>query len=208
MLLNSDLSNRIQYVKLCDHKSKLYVIDIGIPQGSILGPLQFMIYINDLPNASNFFVKRFADDTFQGLSGTNMNELNRRANAKLKNIYKWLGANRLSLNIAKSKFMIIRNRRISDRNFKLKINRTALEKCSSYKYLGLFFDKNLDSKTHVNYICKKLSKKCGIISKSRHCIDIDTLKTVYYSLGYSYLRYGNVVWGNADVSVLELLKTL
>ena len=118
------------------------------------------------------------------------------------------GSDRLTLNIAQFKFMIITNRRISDRNFKLKINKTALEKCSSYKYLGLFFDKKLDWKTHVNYICKKLSKTCGIISKLRHCIDIDTLKTVYYSLGYSYLCYGNVVWGNADVSVLEPLKTL
>ena len=104
--------------------------------------------------------------------------------------------------------MIITNKRVSHKNFQLKINKTALEKCSSYKYLGLFFDKDLDWKTHVDYICKKLAKTCGIISKVRHCVDINTLKTIYYSLGYSYLRYGNIVWGNAANSVLEPLTTL
>ena len=207
-LFRSYLSNRKQYVKLCDNKSKLNTVDIGIPQGSILGPLLFLIYINDLPNASNFFVKLFADDTFLSLSGPNLKQLNTRTNIELQNIYRWLRANKLTLNIAKSKFMIITNKRDSKRNFKLKINRTPLESCSSYKYLGIYFDKDLDWKTHVNYVCTKLSKSCGIISKLRHCVDINTLKTVYYSLGYSYLRYGNIVWGNAAQSVLEPLVTL
>ena len=161
-----------------------------------------------MPNASNFFVKLFADDTFLSLSDSNLKNLKVCTNAELKKIYTWLGANKLTLNIAKSKFMIITNKRVSTKNFYLKINRTALERCSSYKYLGLFFDKDLNWNTHVNYLCKKLSKTCGIISKLRHCIDIETLKIVYYSLGYSYLRYGNIVWGNAAESVLEPLKTL
>ena len=207
-LFQSYLSNRRQYVKLCDIKSNLNTVDIGIPQGSILGPLLFLIYINDLPNASNFYVKLFADDTFLSLSDPSLHNLNVRTNIELKKIYRWLEANRLTLNIAKSKFMILTNKRISDRKFKLKINRTTLEKCSSYKYLGLFFDKDLDWKTHVSYVCKKISKTCGIISKLRHCVDINTLKTVYYSLGYSYLRYGNIVWGNAAESILEPLKTI
>ena len=164
--------------------------------------------LNDLPNASNFFVKLFTDDTFLSLSGPNLKQLNTRTNIELQNIYRWLRANKLTLNIAKSKFMIITNKRDSKRNFKLKINRTPLESCSSYKYLGIYFDKDLDWKTHVNYVCTKLSKSCGIISKLRHCVDINTLKTVYYSLGYSYLRYGNIVWGNAAQSVLEPLITL
>ena len=207
-LFQSYLSNRRQYVKLCDIKSKFDVIDIGIPQGSILGPLLFLIYINDLPNASNFYVKLFADDTILSLNKNNINELNTRVNIELKKIHKWLEANKLTLNVGKSKYMIITNKRVSHKNFQLKINKTALEKCSSYKYLGLFFDKDLDWKTHVDYICKKLAKTCGIISKVRHCVDINTLKTIYYSLGYSYLRYGNIVWGNAANSVLEPLTTL
>ena len=103
----SYLSNRWQYVKLNGISSKLALIDIGIPQGSILGPLLFLLYINDLPNASNFFTKLFADDTVLSLSSQNIVEFNKRTRREISNIYEWPIANRLALNIEKSKFMII-----------------------------------------------------------------------------------------------------
>ena len=129
---------------------------------------------------------------------------------ELDKIYKWLVANRLTLNVAKSKFMIITAKKAQNRKFKfkLKISGTPLERCSSYKYLGLHFDENLNWKTHIDYVCKKISKICGIISKLRHSVDIEILKTVYYALGYTYLRYGNIVWGNAAKTVLKPLETL
>ena len=86
---------------MIDIKSKFDVIDIGIPQGSILGPFLFLIYINDLPNASNFYVKLFTDDTFLSLSGPYINELNTRVNIKLEKIHKWFEANN-PLNVGKS----------------------------------------------------------------------------------------------------------
>ena len=119
-LLESYLSNRKQYVKLNDKFSKLEIIDIGIPQGSILGPLLFLIYINDLPNASNFFVKLFADDTFLSLSCNTFKELKKKTNSEIKKIYAWLVANKLTLNIKKSKFMIISKRKGGDPNLLLK----------------------------------------------------------------------------------------
>ena len=183
------LANRQQYVKLNDVKSGMKLIDIGIPQGSVLGPLLFLLYINDLPNASNFFTKLFADDTVLTLSGKSIQELNKQVNLEIKKIYDWLVANRLTLNTGKSKFMIITKKRVQNHDFKVKINGTQLEKCSSYKYLGLHFDDNLNWKSHVNYVVKKVSKMCRIISKLRHSVNIDILKTVYYALGYSYLRY-------------------
>ena len=90
----------------------------------------------------------------------------------------------------------------------MKINGSLLERCSSYKYLGLNFDENLNWKTHVNNVCRKIAKMCGIMSKLRHCVNMDILKTVYYALGFSYLRYGNIIWGNASKAVLEPLATL
>ena len=75
-------------------------------------------------------------------------------------------------------------------------------------YLGLIINDKLDWKSHVNYICKKVSKACGILSKLRHCINLDTLRTVYYALGYSYLRYGNIVWGNCSKTTIKPLAVI
>ena len=207
--IESYLSNRYQYVKMNEKSSKLECINIGIPQGSILGPLLFLLYINDLPNASNFFVKLFADDTFLSLSSQNFKELKKKTNNEVKKIFNWLIANKLTLNIKKSKFMIISKRKgVNINSFKLKINGVALERCSAYKYLGLWIDEGLTWKTHVKHVCQKLSKACGIVSKIRHCVDINTMKIVYYALGYSYLRYCNIVWGNASKSALKPLMAL
>ena len=104
--------------------------------------------------------------------------------------------------------MIITNKRVQTSEFRVKINGKSLEKCTSYKYLGLHFDEKLNWKTHVNYVATKVSKMCRIVSKLRHSVNIDILKTVYYALGYSYLRYGNIVWGSAANVVLKPLVTL
>ena len=207
--LESYLSNRWQYVKLNGKCSDLERIEIGVPQGSILGPLLFLLYINDLPNASNFFVKLFADDTFLSLSSQNFDDLKKKTNSEMKKVYSWLIANKLTLNVKKSKFMIISKRKGVNTNcFKLKINGVSLEKCSSYKYLGLLIDDGLTWKEHVKHVCQKLSKACGIISKIRHCVNINTLKTIYYALGYSYIRYCNIVWGNATKNTLKPLMAM
>ena len=142
------------------------------------------------------------------LSCQNLEELNKRVNVEIKKIYQWLVANRLTLNIEKSKFMIITNKRVQTSEFRVKINGKPLEKCTSYKYLRLHFDEKLNWKTHVNYVATKVSKMCRIVSKLRHSVNIDILKTVYYALGYSYLRYGNIVWGGAANIVLKPLVTL
>jgi len=87
------------------------------------------------------------------------------------------------------------------------INNTQLEQCDSYKYLGIFIDKDLSWRTHIQYITKKVLKACGAIAKLRHCVCIDTLKNVYYSLVYSYIRYGLMIWGNSSSSALSSLHT-
>ena len=184
-------------------------IDFGVPQGSILGPLLFLIFINDLPEATNFFIRLFADDTFLCAQNKDFLMLEKEVNRELKKVYVWLASNKLTLNIKKSKFMFISKKRNIPRDLNIKINKKKLEKCESYKYLGVIFDSNLTWKPHIEYICGKISKACGALSKIRHYVDIETLKSVYYALVHSYLRYGIVEWGNAiETECIKPLNSL
>ena len=134
----------------------------------MLGPLLFLLFINDLPLITDFNVKLFADDTFLSLEGNDLTLLQRKANAELRKVSKWFSENKLTLNVSKSKYMIIRRGyRKSDNIFSLKFNGKKMEQCSTYKYLGLHIDEKLKRKNHVKYLCEKLSKMCGIFAKLR-----------------------------------------
>ena len=89
----------------------------------------------------------------------------------------------------------------------VKVKADSLEQCTSYKYLGIHIDKNLSWNTHIQYVTKKVLKACGAMAKLRHSFCIDTLKNVYYSLVYSYIRYGFFIWGNSPPSALSCLHT-
>ena len=101
--------------------------------------------------------------------------------------------------------IISRKCQIPQINVGIKDNK--LESCTSYKYLGIFIDKDLNWNTHIQYITKKVLKACGAMAKLRHCVDIDTLKNVYYSIVHSYVRYGLISWGTASSSMLSPLHT-
>ena len=123
-------------------------------------------------------------------------------------VYNWLQANKLTLNISKSKYMIVTNKKNFSRNFSVAINGVPLDECVKYKYLGVFIDRKLIYKSHKEHICGKISKACGALSKLRHVVSINVLKDVYYALIHSYLRYRIVVWGNAREAALRPLQNL
>ena len=116
----SYLSDRSQFVKIGNVKSSLMGIEYGVPQGSILGPLLFLIFINDLPEATNFFIRLFADDTFLCARNDNLELLENEVNFELKKVFIWLASNKLTLNIKKSKFMFFLTKRILIARFALK----------------------------------------------------------------------------------------
>ena len=149
----------------------------------------------------------YADDTVLCAQNTNMKALEVEANLELSKVYNWLCSNKLTLNIKKSKYMIISKKR-KKQPIVVKINGTKLEQCASYKYLGVIFDKNLNWKPHIEHLCTKLSRACGSLIKIRNCVSIETLREIYHALIHSYLRYGIIVWGNISKTVVKPLNIM
>ena len=162
------LSNRMQYVTYNNHKSLHEKVNCGVPQGSILGPILFLLYINDSTNVSEFcFSVLFADDTNMFITGKDMDVLCQQLNKDLRNVQEWLQCNKLSLNVLKTHYMVFtpRNKFIND--IDVKIHNVQIQRVYATKFLGVQIDAQLTWKTHIEYTCKKLSKCVGILCKAR-----------------------------------------
>ena len=188
------LTNRKQFTFTNGEKSDLVLIEIGVPQGSVLGPLLFLLYMNDLPLASNFVTKLFADDTCLILHASTVKELQILINRELSNIYKWLQSNKLSLNYSKTKFMFIHKYKTMPA-MNIYINDTKIEQVKEIKYLGIKIDQKLNWKEHIKTLETKLSQACGAICKMRHYVDRDCLRAFYFGNVYSHLQYAVLAWG-------------
>ena len=204
----SYLSNRKQFTVVNGETSELLNILCGVPQGSTLGPLLFLLYINDLADASRFFVSLFADDTCLVLSHENLTILRLICNAELTHINNWFLANKLTANLTKaSKYMITlgRTRVKQPEIFNIVMGNTILERVKSIKYLGVIFDERFRWHEHVSYLSTKLACSVGVLSKLRYYTNIPTLISVYYSLVCSHLNYGLCFLGAASKTVLQPL---
>jgi len=171
-------------------------INCGVPQGSTLGPLLFIVYINDLHLSLKFATSsHFADDTCLIYSSKNAKTLETNLNYDLKNLNQWLCANRLSLNIDKTRLLIFHSKyNKRQHNINIKMNGIRLKPSQSVKYLGVYLDDNLSWDFHIKELSKKLCRTNGIISKLRHYVPKSTLLLIYYSLFYSHISYGISVW--------------
>ena len=178
-------------------------ITCGVPQGSILGPLLFILYINDMHSClKEATTYNFADDTSLLFSHKNTKVINKIMNSELKLLFDWLCANRLSLNAKKTEFMIFRPpRKRMDSKFILRLNNTKLRESFKIKYLGVFLDNRLTWKFHIKELCKKLSRAVGIIFKMRHYCTESTIKYLYYSMFNSHLSYGISLWGKMPLTI-------
>ena len=205
----SYLSNRKQFVTYNGTVSSTKTITCGVPQGSILGPLLFLIYINDLYNVCLESVPiLFADDTNLFYSGSNIETLVRSINDELSNISTWLKTNKLSLNVKKTHYMIFHRKKAVMPNLKIQIDNQDIDQVYKTKFLGVVIDWKLTWKDHIALVTGKLSKSIGMISKARRYLNWKSLLTLYYSFIYPYLTYCNHVWGSTYVTNLEKIFVL
>jgi len=208
--LLSYLSNRTQSVSANGATSTISNVTCGVPQGSILGPLLFIIYINDMHRALlNCSVYHFADDTNLVFSNKDPSKIQRVANSELAILYDWLCANRLSLNVGKTEFTIFRPPSVPLANrITLTLAGTKIFESLKVKYLGIILDSRLTWKIHIDELCKKLGRTVGMLFKIRYQCNKNVLRSLYFSLFESHLSYGLPVWGCANQALIQKLFIL
>ena len=207
-LIKSYLTGRKQYVSLNGFNSDILNIDCGVPQGSSLGPLLFLIYINDFRlSLKQTTSGHFADDTFIMYNSKKLKTIETIINTDLKQVVKWLRLNKLSLNADKTELIFFHSQRnsMSYENISIQFDGKKLYPVDKVKYLGMYLDKYLSWNYHLENLCQKLSRANGIISKLRHNVPIEICLQVYYAIFYSYLTYGCILWG---LTVEENLKKI
>ena len=184
----------------------------GIPQGTILGPLLFLIYINDLPNCLQYSQPRmYADDTNLPFASNSINNIEIKLNDDLVRVNEWLIANKLTLNSSKTEFMLIRSRqRLSTFQTvpSLSIGDNLINQVKYTKSLGVFLDCNLSWNIHIDKLCKKIASGIGALKRIRRFVPYYTLLSIYKSLLQPHFDYCSVVWGNCSKTLSSKLQKL
>ena len=205
----SYLTGRTQYVAFNGTNSDIHYVKCGVPQGSILGPLLFTLYMNDICGVSKLlFTLLYVDDTCVMLSGKDLNDLIAVLNVELISLCDWLKSNKLSLNTQKTFFMVFHRARLKSANCNdLVIDNASITRVYSAKYLGIIIDAKFNWIEHITYI-NKISKAIGIMYKARQYLNKSSLVNLYYSYVYPYLTYCIEVWGCAYPTHLQCLFLL
>ena len=217
----SYLCNRRQFCRVNGVSSGLDDINCGVPQGSCLGPLLFMIYINDLPfSLQSCQVTMYADDTTLSHSSKNITDLNENLNRDLCNLKQWLQGNKLSLNLIKTQSMVVGSRpnlkKISDKKVQpptfvidlLVIDCYKLRSLKKAKYLGVQLDQNLVWDEHARYVCTKVSRALGFLKYAKKPLPQETLSHIYRGIVEPYFRYCSSVRESCGETRLLTLQKL
>ena len=202
----SYLSDRTQYVCYNEYYSSHRQIHCGVPQGSVLGPLLFIIFLNDIAFSSDkFSFVTYADDTNVIVSHANLHDLITTVNHELDKLSVWFKANKLSLNIDKSNYIMFKNRH-SNRvynDMNICIDGLKISRVSCTKFLGVLLDECLTWSKHTTNVTNTLSKYCGILYRLKDILPQKTLFSLYNTLVLPHLTYCNLIWADSNNSNLN-----
>ena len=207
--IKSFLSNRQYYIEIdLTAKNSVEIVKLGVPQGSILAPLLFLLYVNDHKNASSLLDPiMFADNTNLFYTHKNIHCLFSDANKGLTNINEWFAANKFSLNVEKTKYSFFHKPSKKD-NIPLHLpnlttNNRKIKKEESITFLGVLLDENVTWKEHLKFIENKFPKNTGLLYKAKHHLNKKCLLSLYYFYVHTYINYANIAWGNTHFTNLK-----
>jgi hypothetical protein len=206
-LIKSYLTNREQHVSLSEFKSPSRPITIGVPQGSVLGPLLFNIFINDIASSFNVNCKLFADDAVFYISKSTYDEACDSISDLSADLSRWLLVNKLVAHTDKTKLMLFTSRPVvAPRN--ITFNGSILDWVDDFRYLGLILDNKMSFKKHITSVCQGLSKAHGVLHALSFILPFSSLKTLFYSLFISKFSNTLVIWGGVPLCTKKPVITL
>jgi hypothetical protein len=208
---NSYLSDRKQITKVGTAISEVANVDYGVPQGSILGPLLFTLYINSLPSVVSYSkINLYADDTAVFYAGKSVAEISEKLSSDMSDIATWMEGSRLTLNATKTKAMLFGSHYKLSKTAPLDvyIRDAPIETVQSFKYLGLHFDPTLSYNCHIDHISSSVSKYIGLFYRIRNYLSQESLIILYKSLILPRIDYCDVVWGNCNKILQDRIERL
>ena len=200
----SYLTNRLQYVQIHGVKSQKTRINYGVPQGSILGPLLFTIYINLLPTVTSMHTNLYADDTVFVVNAKDPNTLQERANEQLKLASDWFNNN--SLTLAPEKTVYLLHNAKKSQTINIEMNGCTLTRVTETKYVGVIIDEKLSWKPHIDYIARKTRQNNFLLNKVKHIFPAKLKLWLYNALIKPYLEYCCAIWGHQNTQKLKIIQ--
>ena len=207
--LEDYLKCRSQMVKLNNTVSSRLPVKVGVPQGSILGPLLFLLYVNDMKDyIKHGKLRLFADDTNIFYDTKDIGIATMQINEDMYGLNKWLKMNKLTVNTTKSNYIVVKCPRKRVADISVKLQNDTLRRMDHVKYLGVYIDQHLTFRPHIEYLCKKISPTIGVLGKLRWLFPKNICVLLYNSLIHSQLAYCIGSWGSASKAAISPLEIL
>lgn len=204
--MKSYLKDRIQIVNITrdgkQHYSQAQKIEQGVPQGSILGPLLFLLYVNNLCDGiAREHICQYADDTSVVLADRTLDSLSVCCSGTAEWMMHWCEQNSLRLNADKTGLIQFSKSRIRNESLFVRLNGRSIRVVDSVKFLGMHVDSTLSWETHISVIQSKMNSACALIRRLRECIAVGYLRTFYFSYIQSRIKYGIIFWGSSKDAI-------